>query len=101
VGDRSEEGAAVKRYVMRKSTLQIRDVEYDLDEVLLTFSQEDDDDPLTFDLFVDRKDLARAGFAINAMTVKGINAISRIVRILAIGVKERNRLFIGGKEIQI
>ncbi len=30
-----------------------------------------------------------------------VKSVERVVRILAIGVKERNRLFIGGKEIQI
>jgi mRNA-degrading endonuclease RelE of RelBE toxin-antitoxin system len=30
-----------------------------------------------------------------------VKSAERIIRILAIGVKERNRLFVGGKEIQI
>ena len=30
-----------------------------------------------------------------------VDAVERIVQILAIGVKEGNRLFIGGKEVQI
>ena len=30
-----------------------------------------------------------------------VKSVERVVRILAIGVKEKNRLFIGGKEIRI
>ena len=30
-----------------------------------------------------------------------VNSVERVVRVLAIGVKEGNLLFVGGKEIQI
>ena len=67
---------------MSVSILKVRNTEYRLDEVLLRIglSKEGDDNFVTFDLFVDRRNASQPGFAINSMSIIGTqtNAIENM-----------------------